>query len=108
MILESDLHNESDPVRSTRAEGRKPETRQARVREGYTIRPGALSELFSFCLRAQLHSTARERIISEGEQRHDLYPRWPPENLSSSSLSQGSQPHLLLPAAECRRRHRDV
>ena len=29
--------------------------------------PGALSELFSFCLRTQLHSTARERIISEGE-----------------------------------------
>ena len=66
MILESDLHNESDPVRLTRAEARNP-AKRVRAARRYTIRPGALSELFSFCLRAQLHSTARERIISEGE-----------------------------------------
>ena len=44
--------------------------------------PGALSELFSFCLRTQLHSTARERIISEGEaEAWFISVRWPPEKL---------------------------
>ena len=81
ILVDSDLHNESDPVRSTRAETRQ----ELRLAKRYGREP------FRNCFRfAWGHNSIQLRgnVSFPRESRGMIYirVRWPPENLSSILL----------------------